>query len=221
MQLGGIGNEHSAESHYVTAHIHNHEQHRKKVGFSATGQKTVSVSSESENRQVTQMNLEGFVTKLLNSGRTFLRRLWGTNETSATIQTGDKTGTGQFAVESAKQMESMGAEHSTKVQLSGANPYFTVADNKASYPIPFYRRLKSKIKGVAGKLAGKLPGNFLKSRNRDFFQAKPDQRPRDDTRKHSRYKSDELEIDCILTDESYLMDSYDKKGAYRRLTTKK
>ena len=40
-------------------------------------------------------------------------------------------------------------------------------------------------------------------------------------RRRSKYRQDELEIDCVLTDESYLLDSYDRKGEYSQLTTSK
>ena len=38
-------------------------------------------------------------------------------------------------------------------------------------------------------------------------------------RKRSQYKQDDQEIECILTDESYLTDSYNRKGEDSHLTT--
>jgi hypothetical protein len=72
---------------------------------------------------------------------------------------------------------------------------------------------------VASQLADHLPGRFFGFQTRSSFQS--GSRPKGDLRRKSRYRKDEVEIDCILTDDSYLMDSYDRKGEYSKLTTKK
>ena len=83
------------------------------------------------------------------------------------------------------------------------------------------QRIRSRVKGVTGQLAGKLPGRFFRFQAKNSFQARSEQKPEENLRKRSKYRKDELEIDCILTDESYLLDSYDRKGEYSQLTTKK
>ena len=40
---------------------------------------------------------------------------------------------------------------------------------------------------------------------------------KEDKSRLSVYKKDELEIDCIITDDSYLLDSYNRKGDYSKL----
>ena len=80
--------------------------------------------------------------------------------------------------------------------------------------------MRVRLKGTAGQLAGHLPGNFFNAQTNNSFQAGKE-RSREDLRKHSKFRKDELEIDCILTDDSYLLDSYDRKGEYSKLSTKK
>ena len=58
------------------------------------------------------------------------------------------------------------------------------------------------------------------SHSGDFLQTKQ-QHTKEDLRKRSQYKEDDQEIECILTDESYLTDSYNRKGEYSHLTTDK
>ncbi len=81
--------------------------------------------------------------------------------------------------------------------------------------------MKVRFKDITGQLAGHLPkkfSGFLQTRN--SFQARQ-QKPKQDLRKHSKYREDKVEIDCVLTDDSYLLDSYDRKGEYSKLSTKK
>ena len=70
------------------------------------------------------------------------------------------------------------------------------------------------------KVMQKFPGRFLGSHSGDFLQTKQ-QHTKEDLRKRSQYKEDDQEIECILTDESYLTDSYNRKGEYSHLTTDK
>ena len=80
--------------------------------------------------------------------------------------------------------------------------------------------MRVKFKELTGHLAGHLPGNFSGTQTKGSFQAKQEH-SKEDLRKHSKYRKDELEIDCILMDDSYLLDSYDRKGEYSKLSTKK
>ena len=73
--------------------------------------------------------------------------------------------------------------------------------------------MKVKFYSIAGQLLGRFS-------NRNSLQSKQE-KPKEDRRKHSTYRQDDVEIDCILTDDSYLMDSYDRKGEYSKLSVKK
>lgn len=101
------------------------------------------------------------------------------------------------------------------------NPYFAAAEEIGGRQDTLWRKAKVRFKDVAGRLAGHLPGRFSGFfQTRNSFQAKQE-KPKQDLRKHSKYRKDEVEIDCVLTDDSYLLDSYDRKGEYSKLSTKK
>ncbi len=199
MQLGGIGSNHGTGSHQVTNCMHQHTPMQK---TGSTGAMTSEVSAQAaqlqakQQQQTAQFSLSAWVQKLLGSGKNFFGGIWGTNQTS-----------------------SDGAAERAAVQV---NPYFQeLSANNITTRVSTFQRLRAKVKGVAGQLTGKLAGRFFRFQEKNSFQAKSEQRPNEDLRKRSKYRKDEVEIDCILTDESYLMDSYDRKGEYSRLSTKK
>lgn len=225
MQLGGIGSGHSRETHQVTGCMHGHEHYRKEAGGPAVSSEMMSSKTlEMQNRQQdAQMSLSAWLQKMLQGGRGFLKGVWGMNAVDNTAaQTGGRSGQAQVMAqldESARQEAGNASKRSAAAQ---ENPYFlTVAPGEPRAHMTPLERIRTRVKSVTGQLAGKLPGRFSQFQAKNSFQAKPDSRPKEDLRKRSKYRKDELEIDCILTDESYLMDSYDRKGEYSQLTTKK
>lgn len=96
------------------------------------------------------------------------------------------------------------------------NPYFsTIEDTNTQQAV--WQKIKVRFQSITGFLTKRFTFS-----GKNSFQAKQEQgQPKEDLRKHSRYHEDNLEIDCILTDDSYLLDSYDRKGEYSQLSTKK
>lgn len=224
MRVGGIETEHNKHSHHVTSHFHEHECYKKEQGaMKSAAQQTSSSGTQSQNsQQNTQLSLAEIAQKLVDKGRSLFRGIWGTNEVNSAGAAGDKTGQGQTIA----QVGQAAVSDTAAVVRQGAiqvNPYFTaVPESSHGVPTTPLQKVGAKVKGIAGQLAGKLPKKFFSSRQtKDSFQAKSEQKPKEDLKRRSRYKKDELEIDCILTDESYLLDSYDRKGSYSQLTTKK
>ncbi len=225
MQLGGIGTEH-ARSHHVTTCIHDHDHDRKQQGAMKM---TASGSTANQGTQSNvQLSLAEIAQRLVDKGRSLFRGIWGTNEANGAGTPGDKTGQGQTMAQlsqAAPNGQATGAEVQAVVRQGAvpANPYFTaVPEGSLAAAATPLQKVRAKVRGIAGQLAGKLPKKFMPSRQtKDSFHAKPEREPKEDLKRRSRYKKDELEIDCILTDESYLLDSYDRKGSYSQLTTKK
>lgn len=99
-----------------------------------------------------------------------------------------------------------------------SNPYF-LAVEKAEKQQNLLQKVKVRFRSAADFLAKKFPfsGRFS---GKNSFQAKQE-KPKEDLRKRSHYREDDLEIECLLTDDSYLLDSYDRRGEYSQLSTRK
>lgn len=224
MQLGGIGGSHGGEIHQVTNCIHNHEHKREPGGAAASSQAMSSQAFQMQQQQQdAQMSLSAWLQKMLGNGKSFLKGVWGLNEVeNASAQTGDRTGQAQLMAQPDERAGQVSRSAAARNAAMQENPYFlTMAPGESERRMTPLQRVRARVKSVTGQLAGKLPGHFFRFQAKNSFQARPDNKPKEDLRKRSKYRKDELEIDCILTDESYLMDSYDRKGEYSRLTTKK
>lgn len=97
------------------------------------------------------------------------------------------------------------------------NPYFSTIEDTNTQQQAVWQKIRVRFQSITGFLTKKFTFS-----GRNSFQAGQEQgQHKEDLRKHSRYHEDNLEIDCILTDDSYLLDSYDRKGEYSQLSTKK
>ena len=224
MQLGGIDTDHGSQNHQVTGCLHEHTT-AQKGGALASAASQVAQLKQQEQQQTTQLSLAGLMEKTLEKGRAILRGIWGTSgEKGESAENGraelaqpatTKNERDIHAAEVAGTVGRKTLEHQTQV-----NPYFQPVEHTAVPDVTPVQKLRTKIKEAASQLADHLPGRFFGSQGKNSLQTKQEQ-AKEDLRKRSRYKKDETEIDCILTDESYLMDSYDRKGEYTQLTTKK
>lgn len=164
--------------------------------------------------QTAQLSPEGWLRKILSKGRELALHVWGEGRTdgikSDTLQNKEgvleeSRGTGRHTgINHQKGWEQQKA-------IEEMSSYFVMPEKKQTTP-GLLRRFRIKVHTATGYLEKHLPFKQTGS-----FQAK--HQKKEDLRKHSRYRRDEMEIDCILTDDSYLMDSYDRKGEYSKLST--
>lgn len=244
MRLNGIGSGHSSDAHHVTNCIHEHSHYDKqpgKVGASGSASLSAQAFSAARSQSDAQFSLSAWLKKTLMGGKKFLFGIWGNGNTGVTGQSDGRPGAEQVL---AQMNDTAAAEHAasglagsgspqnvsnglrtpqiaaaaTAVPLENLqnNPYFSAVDRTAEQQGNLWQRVRVRFKNMTGQLAGHLPGKFFGAQSRSSFQAKQ-QRPREDLRKRSTFRKDEVQIDCMLTDDSYLLDSYDKKGEYRKL----
>ena len=227
--IGGVDSDHSSDTHHVTGCMHSHSHyHQEKIqsGGGNMSAQTTQMQMQKQ-QQDAQFSLSSWLQRILYGGKSVLKGIWGTNETNTTGAAGDKAGSAQLMpqVGDSAAADSRGtakdqqmAEQSAALQ---GNPYFSAMPEKNAAHLTPFQKIRAKVVAGAEKLAGRLPGKAFRFQAKNSFHAKSEQRPQEDLRKRGKYRKDELEIDCILTDESYLMDSYDRKGEYSQLTTKK
>lgn len=244
MLLNGIGNSHGSDTHHVTSCMHDHSVSEKKGGAAASGvQNTGNPALTSVRQAEAQFSLSAWLQKTLQSGKKLWGGIWGSDalgetdaknaEAQSSAQTNDSNVmnfTGENLSDKSVQQDFARKLHTpqiaaaatavTQMQDMRSNPYFSAVDRADDSQGNLWQRIKVKFKNTAGQLAGHLPGKFFSAQTKSSFQAKQD-RPKEDLRKHSKFRKDEVEIDCVLTDDSYLLDSYDRKGEYSKLSAKK
>lgn len=227
-------------------HDHSHYDKTGNMGASASASTSAQAFAAAKSQTDAQFSLSAWLEKTLNSGKKLWRGIWGSSDAGTAGQSGDRPGAEQVLAQindtnvAENEASSLAGQNShlpdssqavhhslrtpqiaaaaTSVQLQDLqnNPYFSAVDRAAEQQGNLWQRVKVKFKNMTGQLAGHLPGKFFGAQTRSSFQAKQ-QRPKEDMRKRSTFRKDEVEIDCMLTDDSYLLDSYDKKGEYRKL----
>lgn len=250
MQVNGIRNDHSSQ-HHVTNCIHSHGGDKKTgdAGMASAAQGNQSSSVNSEITREGHFSLSAWMKNTLNGGKKLLQNIWGSSaeETSSTL-VNDKEiqALNQMTIQAAEEStqalnrspaQNMGQQTSESgtpgntVKLHGPqiaaaasgvqtpqnilqqNPYFSAVEDTGRQQENLWQKMKVRFQAITGYLTKQFSG-------RNSFQAKQEQ-PKEDLRRHSRYRQDNLEVECVLMDDSYLLDSYDKKGEYSKLSAKK
>ena len=214
MQIHGLGG-HSADAHQVTECLHQHDVQRKTGGVKAAPQNVVpqKAAEELSDALEGQFSLSAWVQKLFLTKKGLLFRLRGDNHSQVPM---DKSHKGEQIGESQVMAQIGKPGDEQNFTANGAklvNPYFVEADNSAK-PMPnVWQKIRFQVQNMAGQLKKQFSG-------KNSFQTRQE-KPKEDLRRHSRYRKDQEEIECILTDDSYLMDSYNRKGEYSRLSARK
>ena len=228
MQLGRISDNHSADMHQVTKCLHDHGQSNNNVGKMGAASSAPGIAAQqimqTNKEQQTQLTLNDWIHRLLQSGKQRLLGFWYGSESPSSGDKSQRAGSDQ----SMSQLGNGSGKHVTNtshIQTETAaynSPYFAAVPSSQPQNVvaTLVQKIKLKCSSVTGQLAKHLPGKFSKFQKKGSFQAKKDGN-REDLRHRSKYREDKLEIDCVLTDESYLLDSYDRKGEYSQLTTTK
>lgn len=222
MQVGGVGSGHDTYSHQVTGCIHEHGEN-KDVGGAGTKLGSVQTAEEvlQENSSV---NFMSWVQNISSKGKQLLQKIWGeSKEANDAITSQNGNGNHIAGQETLVTGNSVGVKttmNRAAVETAATHTYFRPVEAKDAMPANPFQKVRYQVQKVARKLIDRLPGRFLGSHTGDFLQTKQEQ-TKEDLRKRSQYKQDDQEIECILMDESYLTDSYNRKGEYSHLTTDK
>lgn len=141
------------------------------------------------------------------------------------IQSGLQQDMQQNLQQNLQQLSDTGTLHTSQIEAASAtvqspqnfnnNPYFTAIQENETPQQTIWQKIKVRFQNITGFLAKRF--SFAGG---GAFQTKQEQ-PKEDLRRHSRYRKDDVELDCIVTDDSYLMDSYNKKGEYSKLSAGK
>lgn len=226
MQVGGIGSGHDTYSHQVTGCIHEHASNTDAGSMGAKYSAGQAAQTATEVLQEDSTgNLLSWVQNIGNSGKQLLQKIWGDSKEANDAISSQKDGSGNHIAgqETLVTGNSLGVKttlNRAAVETAATHTYFQPVETRDAVPTTPLQKVRYQVQKVARKLMDRLPGRFLGSHTGDFLQTKQ-QHTKEDLRKRSQYKEDDQEIECILTDESYLTDSYNRKGEYSHLTTGK
>ena len=225
MQVGGVGSGHDTYSHQVTGCIHEHGENKDVGGAGAkSGSAQVAQATTEVLQENTSVNLMSWVQNIGSKGKQLLQKIWGdSTEDNDAITSQNSSGSHIAGQETLVTGNSVGVKttlNRAAVETAATHTYFRPVETRDVMPANPFQKVRYQVQKVARKLMDRMPGRFLGSHTGDFLQTKQEH-TKEDLRKRSQYKEDDQEIECILTDESYLTDSYNRKGEYSHLTTDK
>lgn len=214
MRIGNV-DIHGSSSHQVTDCVHHHSEQKKETGgmkMSASAPVSVHNAVQETKESYAEWSPVDWLKSLLKRGRSLGLRLWGNDIPGVTEGKANQKMDGLEATKlgsDAVLRPQKDEEHRT--QAEQMPPYFIMPE-KREQSNGMMQKILLKVKNVSGHLTKHLP--FAQTGS---FQAK--QQNKEDLRRRSRYRKEDTEIDCILTDDSFLLDSYNGKGEYSKLST--
>lgn len=223
MRIDGVGSGmvHTADSHQVTECVHQHGTEKKPENGGFRGI-PVNVEKRDPVQELTEKSStevdQGWFSRILATGKNLLGRLWngGKEGEQSSREYVDETGDeARAALEKGMTMggESQSFREQSERRQAVHNPYFVAVEERKGADT-LWQRFQLKVQTATGYLAKKF------GRNTSFqtgTRGRNQRQKEEDLRRHSRYHQGQDEIDCIITDDSYLLDSYDKSGKYSRL----
>ena len=238
MQFNGIGSDHVREMHHVTSCVHEHAHMRKDAGGADMAPRPAQEEAPRQGQEG-QFSLAEWMEKVWGNGKRLLRGIWGTQGTVAG-EAGDGAGAAEPPVcarEGGSGSAGAGASgndssrlHIPQIALAATavqqpdparhTPYYSAIQDTGREQENLWQKVRVKFKNIAGQLAGHLPGNFFRFQGKNSFQSRQGA-PKEEPRPSARRRRDRVELNSYHTEESYLLDSYDRKGEYSRLSTKK
>lgn len=201
----------------------------------------------SQNQGEGQFSLSAWLEKNLSKGKGLLRSFWGSSQVSQAGEPGDKSGQAQMMAQigDSRESDAQGrlafGQESLPPDVSRTLSASHVAQAAAAAPQPriqedsqaaaaaqatggqednLWRKIKVRFQDITGQLTGHRRQREARTQTRSSFQMQQE-RPREQSARAKKPRRDALEIDSYRVEESYLLDSYDRKGEYSKISTKK
>ncbi len=245
MEFHGIGQEeHGTHTHHVTKCMFDHTHYKKEADISkaASAARSQSVPVP-EQQNDGPFSLTAWLDNHLSKGKSLLKGFWS-GGTAPAGEIGDRAGRELTQLSDSKDVDRSSqnvgspgtdrqpADLTQAVHVSRAAQAAAVtapsreqgaawsAAGEESGQEGILRRMRVRFKDIAGQLAGHLRGNTSRFQAKRSFQEKQAV-TRAEPEKKVKPKRDAVEIDKYHVEESYLLDSYDRKGGYSKISTKK
>lgn len=246
MQFHGIGGEeHSSQAHQVTTCMHDHSHAKTGGGAKAASAARAQSQQAAQVQGEGHLSLSAWLDRYLSGGKRLLRNIWGSSQVSPMGEAGVQSGQEQVLAQIGDSRETKGggaaaagqegrqADSAQTLQGAGIAGAATAVEpprTQEAYGAvsvreedgqeeTLWRKIRVRFKDIAGHLTGHLKGNAFQAGTKSSLPEK--KVPVREVRKPVRTRKDAVEIDSYRVEESYLLDSYDRKGGYSKLSTKK
>ena len=220
--LNGIGNGINNQLmdnhvHHVTECIHDHRTGQKKETAGGLRDSVTLSSEQTAQAGEGSQNVFQWMNQVVNQGIAGIKNFFATGD----------GGLSDNPSNNAQPKDMQIATDSVMVQLLPDEK--AISDTTAKYFVParedipannWYTNLKNRVRIKFGEIRNSLSKYLKQDQNLNMGaggSGTPQNRQKEDKSRLSVYKKDELEIDCIITDDSYLLDSYNRKGDYSKL----
>lgn len=160
----------------------------------------------------------------LRSGRSLFGKVWGWDAEGAIKEQGEASSVTKAHSGAASAMAgATGTLLSSNVQVPQKmmmeNPYFTAVSRRKQ---TVSQRIRTQLRNFSKRFQrGRQPWEFSGDSDWKSDQKGNGRKQREDLCKRSRCREKDIEFECVLADDSYLLDSYDRNGEYSRLTTER
>lgn len=230
--------------HHVTECVHARTPEKPEGGMK-TGSQTATASQQ-QTAGITESSQTGLLSHLMEQIKSGVRSLglWLSADTgrSADVSAASAEDSDPTAAAGVAQPGNIVAEKAVSAAQPGniadaAQPGNTVGEKTAGvaqlekaagYFVPLQQekvqgslvtntreRIRIRFASIRNSLA-----KYLKQEQKLQTKTGGNKEPgkeKQDRSRHSIYRQEDLELECVITDDSYLLDSYDRKGDYSRL----
>lgn len=232
--IGGINNslnqQQTGHVHHVTECVHARTPEKPEGGMK-TGSQTAAASQQ-QTAGITESSQTGLLSRLMEQIKSGVRSLglWLSTDTGrsadvseASAEDSDPTAAAGMTqlgnIAAAAQPGNIVGEKTAGVaQLEKAAGYFVPLQQEkvqGSLVTNTRERIRIRFASIRNSLA-----KYLKQEQKLQTKTGGNKEPgkeKQDRSRHSIYRQEDLELECVITDDSYLLDSYDRKGDYSRL----
>lgn len=220
--LNGIGNGINnqvmdSHVHHVTECIHEDRIEKKRESAAGLRDSVTLTNAQPTQTQEPQWNLFQWMGQMLGQGLSGIKNFFSTGD----------GGLADTASQNSNPQDMQIVQDSVMAQLMPDEE--AISDSTAKYFVPtkeeippnnWFVNLKSRARIKFGEIRSSLAKYLKQDQNLNMGADRngtSQNKQKEDKSRLSVYKKDELEIDCIITDDSYLLDSYNRKGDYSKL----
>ena len=213
--VGGIGGGMNSQNmnghvHHVTECIREEKHKQPQGGVAESARMTAGESVQTITEQEPQWDLFEWVGRAIDRGTDGIRSLFG-------LERG--TGVGDLRQPAAVRENMMAQLLPDQKSGEDRAAYFVLA-REVTPQNSWFQNLKTRAAIRFGAIRGSLTKHLKQGQSLQTGtgkQGSASQREKQSRKRLSMYRQEELEIECIITDDSYLLDSYNKKGDYSKL----